>query len=290
MTDLKSKTIGWIGTGIMGNSMCLNLLKSGFSLNVYNRTKEKTENLVKEGATYAETVAQLSANSDIIFTILGYPKDVESVYLDDSGIIKNAKEGTILVDMTTSQPSLAKKIAEAGREKNIQVLDAPVSGGDIGASEGSLAIMLGGEKAAYEIVLPILEKLGKNINYFGEAGSGQHTKMANQIVIASTMIGVVEALRYSEIANLDLNKVVNMIGSGAASCWSLTNMAPRIIDNNFKPGFMIKHFLKDLNIAIQEAENMKLNLPGLALARKFYLNASEAGIGDEGTQALYKMY
>jgi 3-hydroxyisobutyrate dehydrogenase len=232
---------------------------------------------------------EVAQNSDIIFTIVGFPKDVEVVYLGEQGILKNIKEGAIVVDMTTSEPLIAQKIYEEAKKKGVSSIDAPVSGGDVGAKNGTLAIMSGGDKEIYDKVYPLFELMGKNIAYMGKAGAGQHTKMSNQILIASTMIGVVESLLYAYKAGNDLNEVISVIGKGAAGCWSINNLGPRIVDGNFDPGFFIKHFIKDMGIALKEAKNMNLSLPGLALAYQFYISATALGFENLGTQGLYKV-
>jgi len=281
--------IGWIGTGVMGNSMCGHLIDAGYEVSVYNRTKEKTLELINKGASWCSNPMEVAQNSDIIFTIVGFPKDVEVVYLGEQGILKNIKEGAIVVDMTTSEPSLAQKIYEEAKKKGVSSIDAPVSGGDVGAKNGTLAIMSGGDKETFDRVYPLFELMGKNIAYMGKAGAGQHTKMSNQILIASTMIGVVESLLYAYKAGNDLNEVINVIGKGAAGCWSINNLGPRIVDGNFDPGFFIKHFIKDMGIALKEAKKMNLSLPGLALAYQFYISATALGFENLGTQGLYKV-
>lgn len=285
-----NERIGWIGTGVMGNSMCSHILKAGYKVAVYNRTKNKAEKLIKNGAEWCSNSKEVAEKSDIIFTIVGFPKDVEEVYFGENGILNGVKEGAILVDMTTSEPTLARKIYEEAKKKGVSSLDAPVSGGDIGAREGTLAIMTGGDKETYEKILPFFELMGKNIAYMGPAGAGQHTKMSNQILIASTMIGVVESLQYAYKAGNDLSEVINVIGKGAAGCWSINNYGPRIVDGDFEPGFFIKHFVKDMGIALQEAQQMNLSLPGLALAYQFYISAMALGYENLGTQGLYKVF
>ena len=282
--------IGWIGTGIMGKSMCLHLINAGYVIYVYNRTKKKAEDLITKGAKWCNSPSEVAESSNIIFTIVGYPEDVREVILGEDGILKAAKKDSIIVDMTTSEPSSAKEIYEKSKEKGVFSIDAPVSGGDIGAKQGKLAIMAGGDKDIFEKVLPFFKLMGKNISYIGGPGFGQHTKMANQILIASTMIGVVESLIYSYKAGLNLSDVIGIIGKGAASSWSINNLGPRIIKNDFGPGFTIKHFIKDMGIALQEAKEMKLSLPGLSLAYQFYISAKEIGLENLGTQGLYKVF
>lgn len=287
---MEDKNIGWIGTGVMGKSMALNLMKEGYRLFIYSRTKEKTRELVNRGAVWCESPAAVSRNTRIIFTIVGFPGDVEKVMFGSGGLINNSAPGTIIVDMTTSEPSLAKKIYEAGQERSIDTLDAPVSGGDVGAKEGKLAIMVGGEKSVYDKILPLFKILGENIALMGGAGSGQHTKMSNQILIASTMIGTVESLFYAHKAGLDRSSVIDIIGKGAAASWSINNLGRRMVQEDFDPGFFIKHFVKDMGIALDEARKMNLSLPGLALAHQFYISAMAVGLEDMGTQALYRVF
>ena len=284
------KTIGFIGLGVMGKSMARNLLKVGYPLLVYTRTKEKANDLIAEGAVWKETVAALAKEADVVITMVGYPKDVEVVYFGEEGILANVKEGTYLIDMTTSTPSLAEKIYKAAKERNVYALDAPVSGGDIGAKEGKLTIMVGGDEEVFFACKPIFEALGTNIVLQGKAGAGQHTKMCNQIAIASNMIGVCEALAYAKRAGLDPFKVLESISQGAAGSWSLSNLGPRMLSGDFKPGFYVKHFIKDMKIALEEAEKMNLQLPGLALAKSMYEELAKAGEENSGTQALYKRY
>lgn len=282
--------VGWIGTGVMGKSMCRHILNAGYEVSVYNRTKKKSEDLVKIGAIWRSNAKEVAENSDIIFTIVGYPKDVEEVFFGEQGIMEGIKPNSIIVDMTTSEPTLAQRIYQQIQMKDSFFIDAPVSGGDIGAREGTLAIMAGGDKEIYEKVLPFFNLMGKNVAYMGKAGAGQHTKMSNQILIASTMIGVVESLLYAYKAGNDLIKVINVIGKGAAGCWSINNLGPRIVKENFDPGFFIKHFVKDMGIALQEAKQMNLALPGLALAYQFYVSAIAMGLENLGTQGLYKVF
>lgn len=283
--------LGFIGTGVMGRSMCGHLMKAGHGLSVYNRTKDKAGDLVKAGATWCDTPKQVAERSEIIFTIVGFPADVDEVYFGPDGILTGAKKGAIVVDMTTSEPTQAIKIATEAATRGIEALDAPVSGGDVGARNAALAIMVGGPKDTFDKVLPLFLLMGdkEKIALMGPAGAGQHTKMCNQILIAGTMIGVVESLIYAAKAGLDLNEVIGVIGKGAAGCWSLTNYGPRITAGNFDPGFFIKHFVKDMGIALAEARAMKLSLPGLALAHQFYVAAMALGWENLGTHALYKV-
>lgn len=282
--------IAWIGTGVMGRSMCLHLMEKGYKMSVYNRTKSKADDLIAAGAKWCETPGEAASGADVIFTIVGYPKDVETVILGENGVLENAKKGAFIVDMTTSEPSLAVKIAEKAAEKAVGTLDAPVSGGDLGARNGTLAIMCGGDKKVFDAVLPLMEAFGKNIKLMGGAGAGQHTKMCNQILIATNMIGVVESLLYGHKAGMDMNEIIDVIGSGAAASWSINNLGRRIADGNFDPGFFIKHFVKDMGIALKEAQAMNLSLPGLALAYQFYTAAMAQGLEDLGTQGLYKVF
>jgi 3-hydroxyisobutyrate dehydrogenase len=284
------KTVGFIGLGVMGNSMAKHILQAGYPLNVYTRTKEKADELIQLGANWKDSVSKLAIESDIIITMIGYPKDVEEVYVGDEGILQAAKQGTYVIDMTTSQPSLAKEIYEKAKGKQIFALDAPVSGGDIGAREARLAIMVGGDKEAFEACLPLFEVIGQNIVYQGEAGAGQHTKMCNQIVIASGMIGVCEALAYAQKSGLDPMTVLKSISTGAAGSWSLSNLAPRMLADDFEPGFFVKHFIKDMGIALEEASHMNLQTPGLELAHKLYEQLAETGEENSGTQALVKLW
>ena len=281
--------IGWIGTGVMGKSMCGHILNAGYKISVFNRTKEKAKGLVDMGAIWCSNPREVAEKSDIVFTIVGFPHDVEEVYLGDNGILKSIKDGSIVVDMTTSEPSLAKRIYNEAKKLGVSSLDAPVSGGDVGAKNGTLAIMIGGDNETYEKILPIFELMGKNISYMGKEGAGQHTKMSNQILIASTMIGTIESLLYAHKAGNDLDEVIQVIGKGAAGCWSINNLGPRIAKDNFEPGFFIKHFVKDMGIALKEARILKLSLPGLALAYQFYLYAMALGLENLGSQGLYKV-
>ncbi|MDC7239990.1 MAG: NAD(P)-dependent oxidoreductase [Spirochaetales bacterium] len=284
------KNIAWIGTGVMGRSMCLHLINKGYSLSIYNRTKSKAEDLIAAGARWCDTPGEAAAGADAVFTIVGYPKDVEEVILGKGGVLENVESGSIIVDMTTSEPSLAAKIAEEAAKKGVGSVDAPVSGGDLGARNGTLAIMCGGDKEAFDKVLPLMECFGENIKLMGSAGAGQHTKMCNQILIAGTMIGVVESLIYGYRAGMDMNEIIDVIGSGAAASWSINNLGRRIADGNFDPGFYIKHFVKDMGIALKEAAAMKLSLPGLALVNQFYTAAMAQGLENLGTQGLYKVF
>ncbi|MES9778658.1 NAD(P)-dependent oxidoreductase [Bacillus velezensis] len=285
-----NKTVGFIGLGVMGNSMAAHILEAGYPVLVYTRTKQKAEEILNKGAVWQETVKDLSEKADIIITMVGYPSDVEDIYLGENGILRHAKEGTFVIDMTTSKPSLAKKIAEQAKEKSIHALDAPVSGGDIGARNGTLAIMAGGEKEAFEACLPLFSVMGENIQYQGPAGSGQHTKMCNQIAIAAGMVGVAEAMAYAEKSGLNPEQVLKSITTGAAGSWSLSNLAPRMLKGDFAPGFYVKHFIKDMGIALEEAELMGEEMPGLALAKSLYDKLSAQGEENSGTQSIYKLW
>ena len=281
-----SARIGWIGTGVMGASMCRHLMDRGHPATVHNRTREKAAGLLEAGAEWAETPRDVAEAADIVFTIVGFPDDVREVYLGEDGVLAGATEGMAVVDMTTSQPSLAEEIFAAARGKGVAAIDAPVSGGDVGAREGTLSIMVGGETETVGAVMPLLESMGKNIVRQGPAGSGQHAKMCNQITIAGTMVGVCEALLYGHRAGLDLETVLKSIGGGAARCWTLSNLAPRILQRNFDPGFFVEHFIKDMGIALEEAERLNLSLPGLALVHQLYLAVKAQGHGRLGTHAL----
>ncbi|AHI55505.1 NAD(P)-dependent oxidoreductase [Listeria ivanovii] len=284
------KKIGFVGTGVMGVSMASHLLEAGYEVFVYTRTKSKAEGLLEKGAHWEAEPNDLAAKVDVLISMVGYPKDVETLYLGEAGFLNHLKPGSIAIDMTTSSPALAKKMAQVGSEKGIGVLDAPVSGGDIGAKNGTLAIMVGGDEAIFLKAEPIFAILGSSAILQGEAGSGQHTKMVNQIAIASNMIGVTEAIIYAEKAGLNPSRVLESISGGAAGSWSLTNLIPRVLKDDFSPGFFIKHFIKDMGIAISEAQQMGLELPGLMLAEKMYETLAERGLSEEGTQALIKYY
>ncbi|MER2047178.1 MAG: NAD(P)-dependent oxidoreductase [Solibacillus sp.] len=287
---MESKKIGFIGTGVMGASIVMHLLNAGNDVTIYTRTKSKAADLISAGAKWAETPAEASKEQEIIFTMVGYPKDVEEVYIGEKGIFSTAKEGAIVIDMTTSEPTLAKKLYHEARERGLHSLDAPVSGGDIGAKNGTLSLMIGGDKDVFEKLYPIFELFGQNIVYQGVAGSGQHTKMCNQIAIASGMIGVCESMAYGLKAGLTMEEVLRSITAGAAGSWSLSNLAPRMLKGNLEPGFYIKHIIKDIKIALDEAERMNLQLPGLTLAKSMYDQLLAEGYGDNGTQALIKYY
>lgn len=289
MTNLTEKVVGFVGTGVMGRSMAANLIKAGITVCVYNRTREKAEDLIADGAIWKDTPAEVAKASDIVITMVGYPKDVEEVYFNADGLLANAQPGAYLIDMTTSSPLLAKKIYQTAKDHNIFAMDAPVSGGDIGAREATLSIMVGADAAAFDAMLPLFELLGKNIQHQGAAGAGQYTKMANQIAIAGNMMGVSEAIAYAKQVGLDPTHVLDSIATGAAGSWSLSNLAPRMIRGDFAPGFYIKHFIKDMGIAIESAEEAGLDLPGLTLAKKLYDQLADKGLENDGTQALFKL-
>lgn len=286
-TSGQQARIGWIGTGVMGVSMCGHLMNAGCRATVYNRTRAKAQPLLDKGADWAESPRAVAQASDVVFTIVGYPEDVRRVYLAEDGVLAGLKPGAIAVDMTTTSPSLAVEIDQAARKIGAHTLDAPVSGGDVGAKNAALSIMVGGEAAAFQAVRPLLEHMGRIIVHQGPAGAGQHTKMCNQIVIAGSMIGVCESLLYATRAGLDPEVMLQSIAKGAAGCWSLENLAPRILRGDFAPGFMIEHFIKDMGIALDEAGRMGLALPGLELVRGLYAESALAGHGRQGTQALF---
>jgi len=273
----------------MGAPMAGHLRAAGHKLYVYNRTAAKAQVLVDAGAVLCESPREVARQSEFVFSIVGYPVDVESTYLSTDGILAGAKAGSVVIDMTTSEPALAKRICKVAGRQGVDVLDAPVSGGDIGARNAALAIMVGGEQSVFDRVKPLFQCMGKNIAYMGPTGAGQHTKMSNQILIAGTMIGTVESLLYAHRSGLNLEEVIPVIGSGAASSWSINNLGPRIVKGDFDPGFYIKHFVKDMGIALAEAKAMRLALPGLALVNQFYQAAIAQGLEDLGTQGLYKV-
>lgn len=286
----ENTTIGFIGIGVMGKSMARHLLEGGYTVHIYTRTREKAAELLAAGAKWEDSVADLAAKCNVVFTIVGFPPDVEEVYLGEEGLLNGLNSGSYTVDMTTSRPDLAANIAEEAKKKGILALDAPVSGGDIGAREARLSIMVGGEKDVFEAIRPLFELMGTNIVYQGKAGAGQHTKMCNQIAIAAGMMGVCEALAYAKSAGLDPQTVLKSIESGAAGSWSLSNLAPRILNGDYEPGFYVKHFIKDMTIAIESADGMGLDVPGLKLAKQLYEKLAAEGGADNGTQALFKLY
>ncbi|MCA0991080.1 NAD(P)-dependent oxidoreductase [Pseudalkalibacillus hwajinpoensis] len=286
----KKPVLGFIGIGVMGESMVRNLIKAGYRMLISTRTKQKAEALIQEGAEWYDEVKDVAANADVIITMVGYPKDVEEVYIGENGLLEHARAHSILIDMTTSSPALAEEIYQHALSKQLYALDAPVSGGDVGAKEGKLSIMVGGELEVFENVQPIFEVIGQNIVLQGPAGAGQHTKMCNQIAIASNMIGVSEAIVYAEKAGLNPTTVLESIEFGAAGSWSLSNLAPRMISNRFEPGFYVKHFIKDMTIALESAKQMGMLTPGLELSKKLYEDLAERGEEDSGTQALVKLF
>lgn len=278
--------LGWIGTGVMGKSMVGHLMDKGFSATVYTRSKAKAEPLIAKGAKWADTPKQVAEQSDVVFTIVGFPSDVRNVILGSDGALAGSKAGNFIVDMTTSEPSLAIEIVEACKKKGVYAVDAPVSGGDLGAREARLSIMIGGDKEVVDALQPCWEAMGKTIVRQGGPGAGQHTKMVNQTLIASGMVALCEGLLYAYKAGLDLNTVMQSVGPGAAGSWSLANYGPRIIANNFDPGFAVEHFVKDMGIALDEAKRMNIALPGLALAHQLYISLKAQGHGRDGTQSL----
>jgi 3-hydroxyisobutyrate dehydrogenase len=286
---MRIETIGWIGTGVMGQAMCRHLMNAGYQLLVYNRSREKAESLLEGGAIWHDSPRSVAASSQVVFTMVGFPADVAAVVMGADGVLAGMAPGGILADMTTSSPALSQEIFAAAAEKGIGALDAPVSGGDVGAREATLSIMVGGEAEPFETLLPVFGLMGKTISHMGPAGAGQHTKMSNQILIAGTMIGVVESLLYAERTGLDPAAVIDVIGKGAAGSWSINNLGRRIAQDDFRPGFYIKHFVKDMGIALEEARRMNLSLPGLALAQQFYIAAQAMGLENLGTQGLYKV-
>jgi|SRR5450759_73797 3-hydroxyisobutyrate dehydrogenase len=284
-------TVGFIGTGVMGRSMAGHLLDAGYDLVVFTRTKAKADDLVARGARWASTVSELAAASDVVITMVGYPTDVEAVYLGEDGVIASARPRTLLIDMTTSTPALAVRIDEEALASGLRSLDAPVSGGDIGARDARLTIMVGGDPDSFAEAEPLLRVMGPNVVHQGAAGAGQHTKMSNQIAIAGTMIGVCEAMAYAQNAGLDPHQVLKSIGAGSAGSWTLTNLAPRMLAGDFDPGFYVKHFIKDMRIALTSAREMKLSTPGLELVLAQYERLAEEYEGsDQGTQALFRLY
>ncbi len=283
---LTNPIVGWIGTGVMGQSMFGHILDKGFRGFVFNRTRQKAEGVIKKGAQWCNSPAEVAQNSDVVFTIVGYPDDVKEVYFGPDGLLNNSRKGIVLVDMTTTNPSLAADIYEKALLRGVYAIDAPVSGGDTGARNAALSIMAGGDEEVFSALMPLFQLMGKKIVYQGKAGSGQHTKMCNQIVIAGTMIGMCESLIYGYKAGLNLETMLSSISGGAAACWSLDNLAPRILKRNFEPGFFVRHFIKDMGIALEESRRMKLSLPGLALVQQLYQSVSALGYSEKGTQAL----
>ena len=287
---MSKERVAFIGIGVMGKSMAGHILEAGYPLTVYNRTQSKADDLVARGATWADSPATAAEGADVVITIVGFPADVEATYFGDSGVFKTIKTGALVIDMTTSSPILAKRIAEAASEQGVGSLDAPVSGGDLGAREARLSIMIGGEQRDFDRAQPLFDIMGKNIQLQGPAGSGQYTKMCNQIAIASGMVAIGEALAYAKVAGLDPKQVLASIETGAAGSWSLSNLAPRALDGDLAPGFFVKHFIKDMKIALESASEMGLELPGLELAKGLYDKLSGQGGADDGTQALFRYY
>lgn len=284
------KKIGFIGVGVMGKSMVRNLVKNGFDVSIYTRTKSKVLDLIEEGITWCNDVKSCAKDKDIVITIVGYPKDVEEVYFGKDGIIENAREGAYLIDMTTTSPKLSIRIYDEAKKRNILSLDAPVSGGDVGAKDATLSIMVGGDRDAFEECIDVFKSLGTNTIYEGEAGSGQHTKMANQIALGGAIAGVCEAITYSKKVGLDVEKMLDSISKGAAGSWQMSNMAPRMLKGDFDPGFFIKHYIKDMKIADDEAKDVNLALDILEDVLEMYEKLQNKGMGDLGTQALIKYY
>ncbi len=278
--------IAWIGTGVMGAPMCGHLLAAGHQVAVFSRTKTKAQPLLDQGATWAASPAEAARDAAVAFTMVGFPQDVREVYLGADGLLQGLAPGAIAVDMTTTSPTLAQEIYARAREQGVATLDAPVSGGDVGARNATLAIMAGGDRSAFDATMPLFATLGKTIVYEGPAGAGQHTKLCNQIVIAGTMIGVCESLIYGQRAGLDMKQVLAAIGGGAAACWTLSNLAPRVLDRNFDPGFYVDHFVKDMGLALEESRRMGLTLPGLTLVHQIYQRVQKLGHGQKGTHAL----
>ena len=284
------KNIGFIGAGVMGKSMIRNLMKKGFQVTVYSRTKSKAEDIIAEGAIWRDSAAECAKDQDAIITIVGFPKDVEETYFGEKGIIANSKDGAILIDMTTSSPKLAAKIYNEAKAAGKNALDAPVSGGDSGAKAGTLSIMVGGDKKIFEQAMPVFEAMGTNIIYEGAAGCGQHTKMANQIALTGCIAGVCEAITYAKKTGLDVQTMLDSISAGAAGSWQMSNMAPRMLKGDFDPGFFIKHYIKDMNIATEEGREAGADLSISEAVLAIYKDLEAKGLGDLGTQALLKHY
>lgn len=284
------KTIGFIGLGVMGQAMVRNLLKAGFTVQAYTRTKEKATDLLTEGVTWCESIREVCRGADAIITIVGYPTDVESVYFGENMILDAAEAGTLVIDMTTSSPVLAERIAEAAIDRSLLPLDAPVTGGDVGAKKGTLSILVGGGEFAFSKALPIFKAMGQAIERMGYAGSGQYAKLANQIAIAGIMMGNAEMLAFAKKANLDPSQLISTIQGGAAGSWTLENLVPRMIVEDYSPGFFIKHFIKDMNLALESAKTLNVTLPSLELATRLYSILHENGFGENGTQALIEYY
>lgn len=283
--DIHTK-IGWIGAGVMGEPMCGHLLDAGYAVSIYSRTRSKADSLIGRGASWCESPAAVAGCSEVLFTMVGTPDEVRDVYFSAHGIFSMLQPGSTVIDMSTTAPSLSVEIAQSAAGLGAQAIDAPVSGGDVGARNARLSIMLGGEISSVNAVMPLFECLGSNIVYMGGAGSGQHTKLCNQMVVAGSMIGVCEALVYAERSGLDCEQLVAAIRPGAAACWTLENLAPRMIAGDDDPGFMVDHFIKDLGIALRESTALGLDLPGLKLAHELYRQTRKIGHGQSGTQAL----
>jgi len=286
MADDAGLNLAWIGTGVMGGAMCMHLVDAGYRVRVFNRTRHRADRLVERGAQWCGSPAEAVEGADVAVTMVGYPADVREVLLGEHGVLSSARPGSLVIDMTTSEPQLAREIFDVAAAKGVDVLDAPVSGGDVGAREASLVIMVGGHEEVFNRALPVLKRLGRVVTLQGGPGAGQHAKMVNQVAIASGMVGVCEALLYAFRAGLDIERVLGTIGTGAAASWSLANYAPRALRGDFEPGFKVDHFVKDLGIALQEARSMGLALPGLALAEQLYVAASGQGYGQKGTHSL----
>lgn len=278
--------LGWIGTGVMGSSMCGHLVQAGYRVTVHNRTKAKAHPILERGAAWAENPQAVAAGSDVLFTMVGFPAEVRDCYLGESGIFRGVKAGTILIDMTTTAPSLSRELAERAAALDCTAIDAPVSGGDVGARQATLSIMIGGKTSAVQTVMPLLELLGKKLVHQGSVGAGQHAKLCNQLIIASTMVGACESLLYGFKAGLNLDRLLQSISGGAAACWTLDHLAPRILQRDFEPGFFVEHFVKDMGLALEESKRMNLTLPGLTLAQGLYQSVMALGHGRSGTQAL----
>ena len=282
----KKTTIGWIGAGVMGTPMCLHLMKKGYRVVVYNRTKRKAKLLIDKGAEWVKSPGAVAEKADVVFTILGFPKDVRQVYFEQNGIFEGLRKDSMLVDMTTTEPSLSEEIYKEAKLRGASSIDAPVSGGDVGAQSGTLSIMVGGDKKSVDAVMPLLKLMGKNIVYQGGAGKGQHTKMCNQIMVCGLMIGMCETLLYGYKSGLDLDTMLGSVSKGAAGSWMLDNLAPKVVKRDFRPGFYVEHFIKDMGIALEEAKRLDLSLPGLSLVHQLYIATKAQGHGRKGTQAL----
>ena len=282
----KKATVGWIGTGVMGTPMCLHLLRKGYQVIVYNRTKRKAKQLIDQGAEWLKSPKAVAEKADVVFTILAFPKDVKQVYFEKDGIFETLRKDCLVVDMTTTEPSLSEEIYEKAKSIGAHAIDAPVSGGDVGAQAGTLSIMVGGDKKSVDAVMPLLKLMGKNIVHQGGAGKGQHTKMCNQIMVCGLMIGMCETLLYGYKSGLDLDTMLSSVSKGAAGSWMLDNLAPKVVDRDFRPGFYVEHFIKDMGIALEEAKRMDLTLPGLSLVNQLYIATKAQGHGRKGTQAL----